>query len=163
MYDQFVYETAVDQLTAIAIARNQNERVYWTNRRDSWLQNSVVRLALGLEPDNKPAAPARLMKIDAPAWTPDATQDEIKIVFGPELVADPACDLPAPPAARPIGVAHVRQYEGWGDTWSAYPDDTMKTGDVIDHVDPARGPVRLRKNADPGFGGIPNNFYKLVA
>ena len=163
MYEQFVYDSAVAQFKSQAIGRNDNERAAWINRRDDWLTNAALHLALNLPLPARPAPPARTMKVTAPPAGSTADQDRIMVEFGPELVADPACELPAVAVPNlPPDFMHVRRYEGWGDTWSAEADDTVKHGKTVDYIDPVRGAVKLQKVACPGFGGIPMNFYLLA-
>jgi hypothetical protein len=159
--DQSVYTLAVNQFKAIANSRNLNERLYWANRCDAWVLNSEVLAGLKKPLPDKPAPPALLMKVLAAAGGSD--QNRIVIEFGPELVSDSTCELPVRVnPTYPAGVTHVRQYEGWGDTWSAFPDDTMVEGSVIDFVDPKLGPIRLTKVEHVGWGGLRVSFYNKV-
>lgn len=130
MFDRQVYEMTVQFMAAFAIETNGAERAAWRQRRDDWLANAAIYKASGRPVNPKPAPPAQLKSITAPPWSEGISQFAITMLLGPELVDDPACDLPPDPAPNPAGVVDVGE-RCWSTTPVMYtrgPKDTAAAG-----------------------------------
>lgn len=162
MFDQLIYENRVSNMIALALESNANEATFWRNRRDSWLAEAAIRKATKQELQPKPAPPARKASVVAPPWTPGIDQMEIRLVLGPEFVADPACDLPPDPVPGPPGVADVG-----GLAWSG-PPATYACGELDTALPGAaaekdgRRLVKTRVPSPFGKGGYSQWYQEVV-
>ena len=107
MFDQFIYDNIMQNMTAMALHSNDEEARAWRRRRDDWLANAAIEKAIKHPLSPKPRPPAQKATVVAPPWAPGVEQSEIKLFLGPELVDDPACDLPPDPSPLPQGVVDV--------------------------------------------------------
>lgn len=130
MYDQQVYESAVRSIIAMALAANANEVVYWRNRRDTWLQDAAIKKATHQALLPKPDPPAKKAVVIAPAWSAEVEQYQIRTLFGPDPVDDPACDLPPDPVPGTPGTVDVGDlaWEGPPVTYACGALDTALPG-----------------------------------
>lgn len=157
MFEQFVYDELVKNLTALALQENENQRIFWENRRDSWLQLAAICRANKQPLPEKPFAPARMAKVVSALGTSD--QSTITVTLGPELVADPKCELAPIPSFLvgdfPANFQAVGVKQGDSGVWSALPRDTVEHGTRV--VYQGR---RLEKVEDIGFGGLRRSYYR---
>jgi hypothetical protein len=163
MFEKLIYENLVAELTGWAILRNRNEEKLWEDRKSAWLQMADIARSKEEPWPDKPAPPAREMRVLTVEGSTD--QNTVSVVLGPGLVAEPTCEL-APiasyeAAAFPQGVTAIGPYAGFGDIWVALPQDTIADGIVVGHV-VSGNPINLRKTERRGFGNLRLSFYTLV-
>ena len=130
MFDQMIYERAVQQFTDVCVTTNATERIRWENEKAGWLELAPVAKAMGNPLPAAPNPPAKLLWVSAPAYTPGIEQSAIQINVGPDRVADPTCELPPPPAPNPPGIADVGPHN-WGEVWGLGMRDTMPAGAIV--------------------------------
>ena len=153
------YILDVQQHIQMALDENARQLDNWEKRKAAWLIEADIARANAQPLPEKPV----------PAWKKSVTATpfvigqpyEITDKSGPERVADPTLELPLIPSfeasAFPQGVQAVGPYAGWGDTWVALPQDTIKDGEVVTHEG-----KQLRKVERRGFGNLRLSFYLLV-
>lgn len=113
-----------DAWIAQALKRNQEEAARWEERKSQWIEDAKWAIATGNPIPGKPRPPSEALNVII------LPSGDGELKWGPNLVADPTCELPpAPPKKEnPPGVAQV--LENYGSLWTCGPLDTLLAGEV---------------------------------
>ncbi len=132
----------LDTLTAQALGYNTEMKKQFERARDEWIERAVWFRDLGRPLPDKPQPPVKVARA-----TRDIEGYPI-FTYGPELVADPTCELPPPPAPLPSGVADVGASHGNG-IYQCGPLDTLAKGAIT-----TLGTKRLQKHIEQTPFGV---------
>jgi len=139
----------LDTLTAQALGYNAEMKKQFEQARDEWIERATWFRDLGRPLPDKPQPPAKVAHA-----VRDAEGYPI-FTYGPELVADPLCELPLPPAPLPAGVADVGAPHGGG-VYQCGPLDTMPSGAIV-----TQGTKRLQKRMQQTPFGVSVWYQEL--
>ena len=143
MYESFDPDVTLQRHYAVAvgwaIAANTKAAKEFEDGKTYWIQNAEILQSLSKPLGVRPV-PAKVQKAAI-------VGTEVVTSWGPELVCDPTCELPAPLPPNPADVADVGACQ-WGGIWAVGPLDTMTPGSVVTHQG-----HQLRRVASAGFWG----------
>jgi hypothetical protein len=144
---------------------NQQALLDFLSRKDSWLENAPIRVALGLPQEAKPV-PRSVITVVAHRAEPRSVET---LYEGAGLVADPTVELPIPPPPppKPANVAQLGIQVGFR-MFACGPDDTMpynRDGEPGITVE-INGKKYVKVGCESAFGPPPDRmivFYRQVA
>jgi len=132
MWEKEVYELDVAQQERMARDENALNVILWDERKVNWLRDADRARSLKIAPPDKPV-PAFEKTVEAPPFAPGPYA--IKVLVGPERVADGVLILPPVPAYDAVnyapGVQAIGNRTSDGGYWVALPEDTIKDGETV--------------------------------